>query len=182
MLILTLGVLLWSVAHLFKRLAPTAREGMGDGGKLVVTLALIGSIALMVSGYQSATGPVWWVRQPSWELVNSALMLLAFYLMAASALKVRVTSVVRHPQLTAVKAWSVGHLLVNGDAPSFVLFGGLLVWAVVSVILINRQDGKSPLSTMETSIPREALAIIASAVFYFAVVQAHAYLGYPVYG
>ena len=51
MLMLTLGVLLWSFAHLFKRLAPTVREGMGDGGKLVVTLALIGSIALMTSGY-----------------------------------------------------------------------------------------------------------------------------------
>jgi len=54
MLMLTLGVILWSFAHLFKRLAPTVREGMGDGGKLVVTLALIGSIALMTSGYQSA--------------------------------------------------------------------------------------------------------------------------------
>jgi hypothetical protein len=35
---------------------------------------------------------------------------------------------------------------------------------------------------METSIPREALAMIAAALLYFAVVQVHAYLGYPVYG
>ena len=90
-------------------------------------------------------------------------MLLAFYLMAASSLKVKVTSVVRHPQLTAIKAWSVGHLLVNGDAPSLVLFGGLLAWAVVSVILINRQDGKDPLPAVEVSMPREILAIVASA-------------------
>jgi hypothetical protein len=41
------GVLLWSLAHLFKRLAPTFRQGMGDTGKLVVTLALIGSLVLM---------------------------------------------------------------------------------------------------------------------------------------
>jgi hypothetical protein len=74
MLMLTLGVMLWSFAHLFKRLAPTVREGMGDGGKLVVTLALIGSIALMTSGYQSAVGSIWWVRQPSWVLLNNALM------------------------------------------------------------------------------------------------------------
>ena len=137
MMMLLSGVLLWSIAHLFKRLAPATREGMGDGGKLIVTLALLGSIALMVSGYQSATGAIWWVRQPSWGLVNNVLMLLAFYLMAASSLKVKVTSVVRHPQLTAIKAWSVGHLVVNGDAPSMVLFGGLLAWAVVSVIIIN---------------------------------------------
>jgi hypothetical protein len=49
MLMLTLGVLLWSVAHLFKRLAPAAREGMGDLGKLVVTVALIGSLVMMIS-------------------------------------------------------------------------------------------------------------------------------------
>lgn len=181
MMMLLSGVLLWSIAHLFKRLAPATREGMGDGGKLIVTLALFGSIALMVSGYQSATGAIWWVRQPSWELVNNVLMLLAFYLMAASSLKVKVTSVVRHPQLTAIKAWSVGHLVVNGDAPSMVLFGGLLAWAVVSVIIINRQDGKDPLPTVEASLPREVLAIVASVVLYFAVVQAHGYLGYPVY-
>ena len=59
MLMLTLGVLLWSVAHLFKRLAPAAREGMGDLGKLVVTVALIGSLVMMISGYQDASGPVW---------------------------------------------------------------------------------------------------------------------------
>jgi uncharacterized membrane protein len=181
MMMLLSGVLLWSAAHLFKRLAPATRESMGDGGKLVVTLALFGSIALMVSGYSTATGAVWWVRQPTWELVNNALMLLAFYLMAASPLKVRVTSVVRHPQLTAIKAWCVGHLLVNGDAPSLLLFGGLLAWAVISVILINRQDGKAPLPTSAASIPREILAIVASAALYFGVVQAHGYLGYPVY-
>lgn len=181
MLMLSLAVLLWSVAHLFKRVAPATREGMGDGGKLVVTLAIIGSIALMVSGYQSATGATWWVRQPAWALANNALMLFAFYLMAASSLKVRVTSVIRHPQLTAVKAWSVGHLLVNGDAPSFILFGGLLVWAVVSVVLINRQEGKSPLPSPDRSVPREVLAVVAATVLYFGVVQAHGYLGYPVY-
>ena len=181
MLMLSLGVLLWSLAHLFKRVAPTAREGMGDGGKLVVTLAIIGSIALMVSGYQSATGEIWWVRQPFWALLNNALMLFALYLKAASSLKVRVTSVVRHPQLTAIKAWCLGHLLVNGDAPSLVLFGGLLIWAVVSVILINRQDGKPPLASSDMSVPREVLAGVAAAVLYFLLVQAHGYLGYPVY-
>jgi uncharacterized membrane protein len=182
MLMLTLGVILWSFAHLFKRLAPTVREGMGDGGKLVVTLALIGSIALMTSGYQSAVGSIWWVRQPSWVLLSNALMLLALYLMVASSLKVRVTRLVRHPQLTAIKAWSVGHLLVNGDVPSFVLFGGLLIWAVITVIVINRQEGKPALPSIDTSLPRELFAVIVTGVLYFGVAQAHAYLGYPVHG
>lgn len=182
MLMLTLGVLLWSVAHLFKRLAPAVREGMGDLVKLVVTVALIGSLVMMISGYQDASGPVWWGRQPFWVSISNVLMLLAFYLMVASSMKVGITSKVRHPQLTAIKAWSVSHLLVNGDLPSIILFGGLLAWAVVSVILINRQDGKGALVATDTSWVKEALASAVTVGLYGSVAHAHAYLGYPVHG
>ena len=182
MLMLTLGVVLWSVAHLFKRLAPAARDGMGDLGKLVVTVALIGSLVMMISGYQDASGPVWWGRQPLWVSISNILMLFAFYMMVASSMKVRITSVVRHPQLTAIKAWSVSHLLVNGDLPSLILFGGLLGWAVVSVIIINRQDGKDAMTGGNPGWSREALAVLVSVGLYGAVAHAHAYLGYPVHG
>lgn len=182
MLMLTLGVALWSVAHLFKRLAPSARDGMGDLGKLVVTVALIGSLVMMISGYQDASGPVWWGRQPLWVSISNILMLFAFYMMVASSMKVRITSMVRHPQLTAIKAWSVSHLLVNGDLPSLILFGGLLGWAVVSVIIINRQDGKDAMTGGNPGWSREALAVLVSVGLYGAVAHAHAYLGYPVHG
>ncbi|MFL2491826.1 MAG: NnrU family protein [Luminiphilus sp.] len=182
MMMLTLGVALWSIAHLFKRLAPTARDRMGDLGKLVVAVALVGSLVMMVAGYQTASGPVWWVRQPLSVSISNVLMLLAFYMMVASSLKVRITSMVRHPQLTAIKAWSVSHLLVNGDLPSLILFGGLLVWAVVSVILINRQDGKNAMATSDIGWLKEALAIGVTVGLYGAVAHAHAYLGYPVHG
>lgn len=182
MLMLTLGVALWSVAHLFKRLAPAARDGMGDLGKLVVTVALIGSLVMMISGYQDASGTVWWGRQPLWVSISNILMLFAFYMMVASSMKVRITSMVRHPQLTAIKAWSVSHLLVNGDLPSLILFGGLLGWAVVSVIIINRQDGKDAMTGGNPGWSREALAVLVSVGLYGAVAHAHAYLGYPVHG
>ncbi len=182
MLMLTLGVALWSVAHLFKRLAPAARDGMGDLGKLVVTVALIGSLVMMISGYQDASGPVWWGRQPLWVSISNILMLFAFYMMVASSMKVRITSMVRHPQLTAIKAWSVSHLLVNGDLPSLILFGGLLGWAVVSVIIINRQDGKDAMTGGNPGWSREALAVLVSVGLYGAVAHAHSYLGYPVHG
>ena len=108
MLMLILGVSLWSLAHLFKRLMPAMRERMGNVGKLVVTLVLIGSIVLMIAGYPQATGSVWWVRQPLWVSVNNLLVLLAVYLMVSSTMKTRVTGLIRHPQLTAVKAWVCG--------------------------------------------------------------------------
>lgn len=175
------GVLLWSLAHLFKRLAPTFRQGMGDTGKLVVTLALFGSLVLMVSGYQDASGPVWWVRQPSTLLISNVLMLLAVYLMVVSALKTSATRVIRHPQLSAVKAWSLGHLLVNGDLPSLVLFGGLLMWALLSVLIINRQDGETKLAATNPSWLREVIAIVATFGAYILIGLVHGYLGYPVF-
>jgi len=38
--------------------------------------------------------------------------------------------VTRHPFLWGVAIWAVGHLLVNGDRASIVLFGGMLILAV----------------------------------------------------
>jgi hypothetical protein len=70
--------------------------------------------------------------------INNLLMVLAIYLYAASGAKSALARKMRHPQLIAVKTWALAHLLVNGDLPSLILFGGLLAWAVVSVILINR--------------------------------------------
>lgn len=180
--ILTPGVVLWSVAIFFRRLAPAAREGMGDLGKLAVTIALTGSFVMMISGYQDASGPEWWGRQPLWVAITNLLIVSAFYMMVASAVKIRITSTVRHPQLTAIKAWSVSHMLVNGDLPSLILFGGLLAWAVVSVILINRRDDKDALTATDAGWLKEALDIAFAVGLCGAVVHALAYLGYPVYG
>ena len=114
--------------------------------------------------------------------MNNLLMLLAVYLMVSSDLKTRVTGLIRHPQLTAVKAWCVAHLLVNGDAASLVLFGGLLTWAVVTVILINRQDGKAAIRQSSAGWGREFVGIFATVALYGVIAYAHGYLGYPVHG
>ena len=138
MIWLILGIALWWGAHLFKRLAPAPRAAMGDRGKGLVTILLLASVVLMVMGYRAAPGiPVWYPPDFLWHL-NNLLMVLAVYLFAASGMKTRITRTIRHPQLTGFKTWAVAHLLVNGDLASIVLFGGLLAWAVVEVIVINR--------------------------------------------
>ena len=138
MTLLILGLLLWWGAHLLKRLAPDLRARLGDRGKGLVAGALLVSVVLMVLGYRSAEGPVWWGRSPMLTGINNLLVLAAFYLFAASGMKTRVTRLTRHPQLIGFSLWAVAHLLVNGDLPSVILFGGLLVWALVEIALINR--------------------------------------------
>jgi uncharacterized membrane protein len=86
----------------------------------------------------------WWYRSPATTGINNLLVLIAFYLFAASGARTWLGQKMRHPQLTGVKTWALAHLLVNGDLPSFILFGGLLAWAVVEVILINRQNHLDP--------------------------------------
>lgn len=137
MTLLILGLLLWSGAHFLKRIAPTARARMGDAGKGLVALLSVLGIVAMVIGYRGAeTVPVWY--PPAFLVhVNNLLMLVVFYLFGVGAAKGTTAGWLRHPQLTAVSTWAVAHLLVNGDVASMVLFGGMLLWAVTEMVVIN---------------------------------------------
>jgi uncharacterized membrane protein len=180
-LLLILGVALWSGAHLFKRLAPARRASMGEGGKGLVTALLLVSIVLMVLGYRWAETTVLWQGPAFLTHVNNLLMLLVFYLFAASGMKTGITRVIRHPQLTAVKTWAVAHLLVNGSVADVILFGGLLAWAVVSVILINRanRDWTRP---APAGPAKEAIAAGSALVLLYLVGTLHGWLGVWPYG
>jgi uncharacterized membrane protein len=145
-ILLVLGVLLWSAAHLFPCVARPARaqliERLGEGPyKGLFALAIVGSIVLMVFGWR-ATDPSPVYVAPAWTaLVANVLMFVALVLFAASGVPTNVKRILRHPQLTAVATWSVAHLISNGDTRSLVLFGGIGLWAVVSMVAINRRDG-----------------------------------------
>ena len=43
-----------------------------------------------------------------------------------------VKRLLRHPQLTGVALWGIGHLLANGESRSIILFGGLGAWAIAA--------------------------------------------------
>lgn len=180
-IVLILGVALWAGAHLFKRLAPARRAAMGEGGKGAVALALLASIVLMVLGYRWADYIHVWTPPAFLTHINNLLMLLAVYLFAASILKTRITRVIRHPQLTAVKTWAVAHLLVKGSVAGIILFGGLLAWAVVAVILINRaqREWQKP---QEASPATEAMAVGAALVGTVVIGMIHNWLGVWPYG
>ncbi len=181
MTFLILGLVLWSGLHFWKRLAPASRAAMGDKGKGIVAVGVIASVVSMVVGYRMADTTVYWGRSAAMTGINNLLMFLAFYLYAASGSKARITHYIRHPQLTAVIVWSVAHLLVNGDTASFVLFGGLLVWASSSISLINRAE---PDWTPAHAVPikKEITAVVAAVVVYAVVAGIHAWLGYNPFG
>lgn len=177
MIWLILGLFLWFAAHFFKRVAPDMRARLGDPAKGGVAVVLVVSVVLMVIGYkQTFIGDLWY--PPAFLIhLNNLLMLLAFYLFAASGAKSKVATKMRHPQLTAFKTWAVAHLLVNGDWASVILFGGLLIWAVAEVIVINRAlpEWEPP----EWKGPSAEIKAVAFGLVAFAVVSGiHIWTGY----
>jgi uncharacterized membrane protein len=189
MTLIVLGLALWWGAHLFKRLAPSRRAAMGEGGKGLVAVLVLLSVVLMVIGYR---GSDWlgiegaahvdlWYPPAFLVHVNNLLMLFAVYLYAASGMKTRITRTIRHPQLTAVKTWAVAHLLVNGDLASVVLFGGLLAWAVVSVIVINKAEPRPP-QPQPAPPAREVVAVVATVVVTGLIMLVHNWLGVQPWG
>lgn len=146
MIWLWLGVLLWSGLHLVKGVAPGARTSLiariGEiPFKILIAVGLVGAVVLMVLGWRTAT-PVEVYAPPAWgPAAGLVLVLFGFLLFAWANVKTNVKRFVRHPQLTGLALWAAGHLLANGDSRALVLFGGLGLWAVVEIPLINRREG-----------------------------------------
>lgn len=169
------GLILWSAAHLFKRVAPDLRTRMGNAGKGLVALGVLAGLILMVVGYRQAGFIHVWAP-PAWTVhVNNLMMLGAVFLFGMSATKGRLRGAIRHPQLTAVKVWAVAHLLVNGDLASLVLFGGLLGWAVLEVVLINMAEEWDRPQPGEAR--RDILLVAITIVMFLAITLVHNWLG-----
>ncbi|MES2542356.1 MAG: NnrU family protein [Pseudomonadota bacterium] len=181
MTLIVLGLALWWAAHLWKRLAPGSRASMGDKGKGLVTVGVLAGVVLMVVGYRGVEHIDLWYPPAFLTHVNNLLMFFAVYLYAASGMKTRITRVIRHPQLTAVKTWAIGHLLVNGDLASVILFGGILAWAVVEVILINKAVPRGPLPE-PAPVGKEVGAVVGAVVVLVLIMLVHNWLGVPPWG
>lgn len=180
MTLLVLGLALWIVPHWLKRLAPDLRSGWGDKAKGPLALAMVLGLVLMVLGYRAADGAFFWGRSPAMVGINNLLLLASLYLFAVSGMKTALARKIRHPMLWAAVLWAVGHLLVNGDTPSFVLFGGIGLWALGSMWLINRAEPWTPPPAKPAKF--EAMALVGTLLIYGAVAGVHYALGYPAFG
>ncbi len=179
--LLIAGLALWVIAHFFKRLAPNMRKGMdtklGVGpAKGVMGLVLLASVVMMVKGYGAAPTDTIYTL-PSWaRQVNNTLMIFAVIMMGMGKSKGRARTWLRHPMLWGVVTWAVAHLLVNGDVASIVLFGGLGLWALANMLLINAQEGawKKPEAGPAKG---DIKLLIISAVVFAVIVGLHIWLG-----
>ena len=118
------------------RLGPLAWKGLYS----IVSLA---GLALIVWGYaQARQQPVMlWSPPTALKHLNSLFTLLAFIFVAAAyvpgnALKARL----HHPMILGVKLWAFGHLLATGKLADLLLFGSVLLWAVLDFRAARQRD------------------------------------------
>ncbi len=181
MALLILGLLLWAFGHMAKRLIPGFSKAMKGSERPATTAAIVLGTVLMIIGYRAWFGDFYWGRTPALAGINNLLMLISVYLFAAAGMKTWVARKFRHPMLTGVVVWSVAHLLVNGDTPSFVLFGGMGIWALAEMALINRDQPKW-VPPAAAGARKELMAVAGTVVVYGAIAGVHYVLGYPTFG
>jgi len=180
MTLLIFGLILWSLAHFYKRLMPAHRAKLGDKGKGPIAIALIIALLLMIFGYRWAEFIPVWSPPAFFTHINNLLMLIALFVFGMSATTGRLRGKMRHPQLVAVKIWAIAHLMVNGDLASIILFGGMLVWAVASVLLINRSE--EWVRPEPGDAKKDKLLVIITVVSFVVITVIHALLGVSPFG
>lgn len=138
MTLLILGILLWVLPHMFKRLAPQRHLMLLPQIKAIVGALVLVGVVLMVIGYRSVETGNLYTPLPGMGHLNNTLMLISIYLFGVGGSRSVLIAKLRHPMLLGMVLWSVSHLAVNGDVASVLLFGALGLWAVTEMVLINR--------------------------------------------
>lgn len=180
MIKLVLGVSLWSAIHLIPAIAVDLRKNLiakiGENPyKGLFAIFMLLAIYLVISGWK-ATIPVNLYLPPVWgRHVTALLVLVAFILFLAPYHASNLKRVLRHPQLTGLIIWGIGHLLANGENRSIVLFGGLTIWAVIEIVLLNRRDG-AWVKPDPVPVRKDIALVIAGILFYAVVAFSHHWL------
>jgi uncharacterized membrane protein len=168
------------------RLRDAITSAIGEGPYMgLFSLASIASLVWMAIAYGHARGgpgdTSWWTATPATGPIALALVGVGFLLLVPGLLTRNPTSVrqegalanpdvakgmlrvTRHPFLWGVAFWAAAHVLVNGDAASLVLFGSLLVLALIGPPSIDAKrarvlgDRWAPFQAKTSNVPFAAI-------------------------
>ncbi|MBI2993046.1 MAG: NnrU family protein [Gammaproteobacteria bacterium] len=180
MTLLIAGLLLWTALHLYPSLAPEARTrlvsrlGLGPY-KGMFALVIVAALVLIVFGWR-AVQPAQIYTPPAWGRYAAFLLVLpTFILFVAAKRRTNIKRVLRHPQLTGLVLWSIGHLLANGDHRSLLLFVWLAVWAGMEMLTINRRAGPW-VKPDPVPASNDAIVLVGGIVLFVVFFFAHPYL------
>jgi uncharacterized membrane protein len=172
MLILILGLLIFLGAHSLRIVADdwrsrqVARLGEKRWKGLFALISLIGLVLICWGFGLARQQPVLLYVPPPWlRHLNALFTLIAFVLFFAARVPGnRIKAKFGHPQLLAVKVWSVGHLLATGMLHDVVLFGAFLLWAVVQFAVSRRRDRLAGTVYPAGTVRGDALTLLSGVV------------------
>ena len=181
MTLLYLGIALWILVHLFKRVTPGARRALADAlpkgaDRGVISLLLLLSLVLIVVGYRRAEFVPLYDPFPGAGYVNNLLMYVTIVLFGMGSSKGSMRAWLRHPMLMGVVVWGMSHILVNGDLASVILFVSMIVWAIVQMVAINVTD-PSWERPEPGPVKRNFVLLGIAAVLYGVIAGVHTALG-----
>jgi uncharacterized membrane protein len=113
------------------------------GFKGVYSIVSLAGLYLLIVGYgQARLEPVpLWTPPPGVGHATAALMWVSMVMLAASQIpRNGIKARLRHPMVLGVKVWALSHILANGTLHDLLLFGGFLVWAVLSFRAARQRD------------------------------------------
>ena len=145
MILLTLGVVLFTLTHLYPCFAMAhrarLRERLGENRyKGLFSLLVFVAIACILAGWRSAS-PLPLYPLPAWgPTLTMAAMPVSLILLCSGQGQNHLRRWLVHPQLLGALLWAGAHLTVNSEARSLVLFGGIGLWALVSIVWISVRD------------------------------------------
>lgn len=181
MMLLIAGILLWSLIHFSRTIAPKFRQNLIhrfglQGYKGLFSVIVLIALVLMVFGWKQTDATPLYTLPTYTRHMSALLMLLATVLFFSGWLPTNIKRTMRHPQLTSVVVWSVAHLISNGEWRSVILFVGLGVWAVAQWLLINHREGVWHKPEKFSTSGDVALFIVSVAVYSIFVLFLHQYL------
>lgn len=186
MTLLIAGVVFWTITHLFPAVAPDVRSNLvnklGEGPyKGLFALDILIALGLIIYGWRTAVPVDLYVPPLSGSQIPLILIAIGIVLFVASVAPSNYKRLVRHPQMTGVVFWSTGHLLLNGDSRSVVLFGGLGIWAILEMVLINKRDGVW-VRPESVPLPKSMLTIVVAVALIVILAKFHAsFSGVPIF-
>jgi uncharacterized membrane protein len=180
MTLLIIGVLLWSLTHLFPAMLPDARarlsERLGENPYSgVFSVFILAGLVLTVIGWRSIMPTSVYAPPMAPNLLISVLVLAGLISFAAAAIPSNIRRFIRHPQMVAVILWGAAHLLTNGSDRAIVLFGGLTLWAVLEIILCNRRDGQWQ-KPEKAAVKHDIINVVVGVVLFSILAYFHGWL------
>lgn len=177
MAFLIAGVVLWSIVHLSPSVVPGVRAHfvtkIGENPyKALFSIDLLIALVLIVYGWRTADAAPVYVPPLLGSPAVTLLVFVSFYLFAAANAPGNTKRFLRHPMLTGTIVWAIAHLLSNGDNRSIVLFGGMGLWALISIFTINRRDGAYA-KPAPVPLSRDVMTLVGTIIVFGVVLYGH---------